>query len=190
LIRRSVVISGPPAVGKTSLARSLAASLGMRAVGGGEVLIEVARGMGYEVDRPEGWWDTAEGMEFLRRRALDPEIDRAVDRRLIAMIEEGGVVVTSYPIPWLTDSGIKVWLKGSLEVRATRMARRDNISVDEARRIIESRDRANHELYRSIYGIGFGENLGVFDLVVNTDPLDEVGVFRTVESYVKSWLST
>jgi cytidylate kinase len=188
LTRLSVVISGPPAVGKTSLARSLAASLGMRAVGGGEVLIEVARGMGYRVHRPEGWWDTPEGMMFLRRRAQDPEIDRAVDRRLIAMVREGGVVVTSYPIPWLTDAGIKVWLKGSLEVRARRMAKRDNIAVEEARRIIEARDRANAELYRSIYGIGFGVDLSVFDLVVNTDPLDEAGVFRTVESYVRGWL--
>jgi cytidylate kinase len=98
------------------------------------------------------------------------------------------VVVTSYPIPWLTDAGIKVWLKGSLEVRARRMAKRDNIVVEEARRIIEARDRANAELYRSIYGIGFGEDLRVFDLVVNTDPLDEAGVFRTVESYVRGWL--
>lgn len=49
------------------------------------------------------------------------------------------------------------------------MAKRDNISIASAHRIIRNRDGENKRIYKKIYGPQFGDNLLVFDVVLNTD---------------------
>jgi cytidylate kinase len=66
---------------------------------------------------------------------------------------------------------IKVWLRGSPENRAKRMANRDDISYAEARRIVNLRDDENRKIYYKLYGFHFGEGLTIFDYVLNTDRL-------------------
>jgi cytidylate kinase len=67
-------------------------------------------------------------------------------------------------------------LRGSPENRAKRMANRDNISFAEAKKIIALRDEENKKIYHKLYGFHFGEDLTVFDYVLNTDrlPLDSL----------------
>ena len=111
---RSIVISGPPAVGKTTVARGLAEVFGMGYLSGGDILKEMAREEGFD---PNGndWWDTAEGMAFLGRRERNPEFDRRLDENLTGLFMGGGVVITSYTLPWLVRGGVKIWLAGSHE---------------------------------------------------------------------------
>ncbi len=66
---------------------------------------------------------------------------------------------------------IKFWLRGSSENRAKRMASRDGISFTEAKRITKLRDEENKRIYYGLYGFRFGEDLTVFDYVLNTDTL-------------------
>jgi cytidylate kinase len=49
------------------------------------------------------------------------------------------------------------------------MAKRDKISITEALKIIKSRDAKNRRIYKKIYGPQFGENLLIFDAVLNTE---------------------
>jgi cytidylate kinase len=175
----SIIISGMPAVGKTTLAQALAQRFGLTLLSGGDVLKEMAEERGYRVTGLE-WWDTPEGMRFLNERQGNPEFDREVDRRLKLAVERGGVVVTSYPLPWLTDKGVKFWLKASQASRAARMARRDRIPLEEALRIVRVRDEENRALYQQLYGIRFGEDLSVFNYVIDTDPLSEAAVAEVV----------
>jgi cytidylate kinase len=49
------------------------------------------------------------------------------------------------------------------------MAKRDNISVVEALKVIRNRDDENKRIYKKIYGPQFGENLLVFDVMLNTE---------------------
>jgi cytidylate kinase len=69
------------------------------------------------------------------------------------------------------DSVIRFWLRGSQDNRAKRMANRDSISSSEAKRIIKLRDEENRKIYYKLYGFRFGEDLTVFDYVLNTDKL-------------------
>ncbi|MEM2883843.1 MAG: cytidylate kinase family protein, partial [Nitrososphaerales archaeon] len=176
-----------PAVGKTTVAEALAERFGLRVYGGGDALKELAAKRGYT---PKGrdWWDTAQGMRFLAERAANPEYDKEVDKMLIAELERGGVVVTSYSLPWITDLGVKIWLRGSLEKRAKRMVERDKISYEEALTIVKKRDEENRNLYLKIYGIKFGEDLSVFDLIVNTDILSRDAVVEIVATFVKQFV--
>lgn len=171
----SVVISGWPAVGKTTIAAKLAEEFGLVLYNGGDILKMLAAEKGYSTAR-EDWWDTAEAKKFMRERKSDPSFDKKVDKKLSELVKKGGAVITSYTLPWLVkeESVIKLWLRGSTENRARRMANRDSISFAEAKKIITLRDDENKKIYRRLYGFSFGEDLTVFDYMLNTDrlPLD------------------
>lgn len=187
---KSIVVSGPPAIGKTTLARTLASDLGMRHVSGGDVLKEMAKSLGYD---PSGndWWDTEEGMKFLRERERDHDFDRKLDERLLRMFEGGNVVVTSYTLPWLAgpnSSGIKVWLDGSHASSISRMQSRDSVSTQKAYRITRERYDRNRALYKRIYGFEFGSDMSVFDHIIQTDNLTAEQVVDAVKGAIsKVW---
>jgi CMP/dCMP kinase len=182
---KAIVISGMPAVGKTTVSRQVAKELKVPLVGGGDVLKEMAVEEGY-TPGGEDWWDRGEGMKFLQQRKRSSDFDKEVDSRLIQKTKKGDVVITSYPVPWLTKDGVKVWLSGSVKSRAARMARRDGLPVSKCREVLSIRDEENYKLYKKIYGIEFGRDLNPFDLVVETDAIDEEKVAQIVIQYVKS----
>jgi len=184
---KAIIISGPPAVGKTTVAKALAEELGLKMVGGGDLLKELAEREGI-VARGEDWWDRSDGMKFLDRRMAERRFDEEADRMLMKFAEEGDVVITSYTLPWLYKGGIKIWLHASKEERARRMARRDGISYEEALRIVEERDRRNSELYKRLYGIEFGPDPDAFDVIIRTDGIDEDKVVKISCAIVKSLL--
>lgn len=182
----SVIISGMPSVGKTTAAETVAKKFHLAHYAGGDMLKEMAIERGY---KPKGsdWWDTIEGMNFLSERSRNPDFDREVDRRLIAHLKKGGVVVTSYPIPWITKNCLKIWFQASQKTRAKRLAGRDAISVSKALSIVRSRDSKNRSLFAKIYQIKFGIDLTPFNYVIDTEKMTAAEVAdstcRLVEEY-------
>jgi CMP/dCMP kinase len=171
----SIVISGWPAVGKTTIACKLAEEFEIVMYNGGDILKMFAKeDKDYSVKRDD-WWDTTEAKKFMEERKSDPSFDKKVDKKLIEIVKKGGAVITSYTLPWLVLEEsviiIKFWLRGSPENRAKRMANRDGISFAEAKRITKLRDEENKRIYYRLYGFRFGEDLTVFDYVLNTDTL-------------------
>lgn len=173
------MISGSPASGKTVAAAAISRALGVRMLGGTDILKQMAVDKGY---RPGGeeWWDTSEGMRFLNERTANPEFDRETDRRMAEAIRKGDVVVTSYTAPWIIKEGFKVWISASRETRAERMANRDHIAVEAAAAVIAKRDEENRKLYMALYKIDFGRDTKPFDLVVETDDRDAEEVARII----------
>ncbi len=182
---KAIIISGMPAVGKTTVSRQVAEALKTPMVGGGDVLKEMAVEEGY-TPGGEDWWDKDEGMKFLAARKRSPGFDKEVDGRLLLKAKKGNVVITSYPVPWLTKDGLRIWLSGSVNSRARRMSKRDGLPFAECRKVLSVRDLENYRLYKKIYGIEFGKDLSPFDLVVETDAIDESKVAEIVISYVKN----
>ena len=172
-------------MGKTTLARSLARALGLRYVSGGDILKEMAAERGFS-SGGEDWWDTAEGMRFLSMRDADPSMDREVDRRLLELCGSGGVVVTSYTLPWLGAGATSIWLDGSHENSAKRMRARDDMSESEALSVTRDRYERNRTLYRSIYGFEFGRDPSVFDGIIATDGLDAEQVLQRALDLVRA----
>lgn len=180
----SIIISGMPAVGKTTLARAVWDEFNLQYYSGGDALKELAEEKGYKVG-DEDWWDTKEGLAFLAERKRNPKFDREVDAKLIRKLRQGGVVVTSYPLPWIFEDALKMWLKASAENRARRMSKRDNLPYEESLRVIKKRDKENAALYKRLYGIKFGEDLSVFDFVISTDRLPSEKVREIVLTIVR-----
>jgi CMP/dCMP kinase len=182
---KAIIISGMPAVGKTTVSKLVAAALGTPLVGGGDVLKEMAVEEGY-TPGGDDWWDRGEGMRFLKAREKSYGFDQEVDRRLKEKAKKGDVVITSYPLPWLTDDGVKVWLSGDVGKRAARMSQRDGLPLSECMSVLSVRDSENLRLYKKIYSIEFGKDLSPFDLVVDTDSIDEEKVAKVVIHYVRN----
>jgi CMP/dCMP kinase len=182
---KAIIISGMPAVGKTTVSKMVAKELGVSTVGGGDVLKEMAVEEGY-TPGGEDWWDKGEGMKFLNERKRSSDFDKEVDARLLQKAKKGDVVITSYPLPWISKDGLKVWLSGSVRSRAARMAKRDLIPVSKCLKVLSVRDVENYKLYKKIYGIEFGKDLKPFDLVVDTENIDESKVAQIILHYAKN----
>ena len=175
----AIVIAGSPASGKTVAAAAISKALGVRMLGGTDILKQMAIDRGY---RPGGeeWWDTEEGMRFIKERKTNPEFDKETDRRMAEAIRKGNIVVTSYTAPWIIKEGFKVWMSASRETRAKRMANRDHIEVKDAVAVIAKREEENRKLYMALYKIDFGHDTKPFDLVVETDDKDADEVARII----------
>ncbi|MCV0431209.1 cytidylate kinase family protein [Nitrosopumilus sp.] len=184
---KSIVISGPPAVGKTTVAKGLAEEFQLQYLSGGDVLKEMALEQGFD-SQGDDWWDTEEGMKFLNQREQNSEFDKKLDEKLIGLFDQGGMVITSYTLPWLIKDGIRIWLEGSHESSTKRMQSRDSMSPEEAYEITKKRFDRNKALYKKLYDFDFGEDKSVFDLIINTDNLTAQQVIDVTKETVRKLL--
>ncbi len=104
-------------------------------------------------------------------------MDRRIDDYLLKLAERGNIVLDSWTMPWLSRKGFKIWLEVSAEERAKRLAGRDGISNEEARRVIEQKDGGTREIYDRLYGFKLGEDYSPFDLVLDSERLSADEVF-------------
>jgi len=183
---KSIIISGPPAIGKTTIAKGLAKEFGLMHLSGGDILKELAEEEGFET-KGDDWWDTQEGIDFLSKRQENSEFDKKVDDKLKKLFSEGSVVITSYTLPWLVEGGVKIWLDGSKENSAQRMTTRDNLSKNDTLEIVQKRYNENKIIYKALYGFEFGEDLSVFDKIIETDNLNAEQVLELAKSTVREY---
>src|SRR5215475_3963364 len=96
----SFLISGWPAVGKTTMAIKLGTEFGLKTYSGGDILKMLAGERGYSVSGAD-WWDTSDAKDFMEERKSNPLFDKEVDQRLTEIIRKENVIITSYTLPWL-----------------------------------------------------------------------------------------
>ncbi|HIQ49691.1 MAG TPA: cytidylate kinase [Nanoarchaeota archaeon] len=180
----TIIISGLAGAGKSTLAKKLAEKLKLKYICGGDVLKEIAKEEGYSPT--ENWWETKEGMEFLKKRQKNFEYDKKLDEKLMKYASQGNCVITSWALPWIfKGNAIKIWLNASQEERARRIAKRDGISYEQALEIVKKRDEENIKLYKNLYGYELGKDLEVFDLIVETDEKTPEQVEKEVLEFLK-----
>ena len=188
--KMSIVISGWPAVGKTTIAENLAKDFNLKLWNGGDILKMMAYERGYSSSLNHDWWDTDEATKFMNERNDNPNFDREVDNRLIELVKEGNVVITSYTLPWISDATINFWLQGSVDNRSKRMSLRDKIDINTAKKIVQRRDVENKLIYQKLYQFEFGEKLDVFDFVMNTDILSLESLIIISKNIVENVISS
>ena len=184
---KSIVVSGPPAIGKTTVAKGLAKEFGLNYLSGGDILKELASEQGFS-SNGDDWWDTEDGMKFLNQRKENSEFDKKVDEKLIQLFEKGNVVITSYTLPWLIDTGIKLWLSGTVENSAKRMQNRDNMDASSALEVVNKRFNENKLIYKNLYNFEFGDDLSVFDKIIQTDGINAEQVLEIAKTTVRELL--
>jgi len=181
MVKESIVIciSGMAGSGKSTAAKRLAEKYKLRYYSGGDALKSIALGKGYK-PLIHGWWESREGKRFLEERSSDPKFDKAIDKKLVEAAQRGNVVLDSRTMPWLLKDGFKIWIDASSEKRAERIARRNGISVKDAARALKSKEEKTKAIYKKLYGFDLGQDFKPFNLVLNTDSLDEKEVFHVL----------
>jgi cytidylate kinase len=174
-----ICISGMTGSGKSTVAKRLAEKYGLGYFSGGNALKILAQEEGYNSD-VRGWWETAEGLNFLKQRMGDPAFDKKIDEKMLELAAEGNIVLDSWTMPWLLKEGFKVWLEASPQVRAKRVVTRDSISVEDALKALTEKDERTRQIYKSLYGFDLGHDLTPFNLVLATDELDADDIFYAV----------
>ncbi len=174
-----ICISGMAGTGKSTLTKKLAEKYNLKCYSGGDALKELAKAEGYDVSR-QGWWESLEGLNFLKERVNDPKFDKAVDAEMLKYAQQGNVILDSWTMPWLFKEGFKIWLMASIEKRAARVAERDKITVNEAFKVLEEKEARTKAIYKKLYGFVLGEDFAPFDLVLDTDNLNAEEVFEVL----------
>jgi cytidylate kinase len=174
-----ICISGMAGTGKSTLAKKLAQKYGLKYYSGGDALKALATEEGCNVSN-NGWWESPEGLAFLRQRENDWKFDKAVDDKLLEYAQQGHVLLDSWTMPWLLKAGFKIWLLASIEKRAERVAQRDKITVKDALRILKEKENRTKAIYQKLYGFTLGEDYAPFNLVLDTDNLNAEEVFQVL----------
>jgi len=107
--------------------------------------------------------------KFQELAATDPSIDRLVDERTMVEAERGDVVVDGQLAGWVLKeiSDLRVLLTAPLVVRLERIAARDHISLEEARRQTLHREGVQAERYRKHYGFSV-DDWSIYQLILDT----------------------
>jgi cytidylate kinase len=174
-----ICISGMAGTGKSTLAKKLAQKYGFDYYSGGDALKVLASEEGYNASQP-GWWESPQGLKFLKQREGDAKFDRAVDQKLLEYTEKGNVLLDSWTMPWLLKSGFKIWLLASMEKRAARVAQRDQITVEQALKVLKEKEDRTKGIFEKLYGFMLGEDFKPFNLVLDTESLNAEEVFQVL----------
>jgi len=152
-----ITVSGPHGTGKSTYAKALAEDLHLRYVSAGELFRDLARQQKLSLEA------------LSARAAQDPSIDRMLDERTKAEAEKGGVVIDAQLGAWIAGdlADVKVLLTAPNEVRFRRIADRDHVGVEGARRETEYRESIQHKRYKKYYTIDVND-LSIYELKIDT----------------------
>ena len=88
----------------------------------------------------------------------------------------------------LIDTGIKLWLSGTVENSAKRMQNRDNMDASSALEVVNKRFNENKLIYKNLYNFEFGDDLSVFDKIIQTDGINAEQVLEVAKTTVRELL--
>ncbi|MGA3296724.1 MAG: (d)CMP kinase [Candidatus Bathyarchaeia archaeon] len=152
-----ITISGPHGTGKSTYARALAKALGLRHVCAGELFRELAHEKTMTLEA------------FSKYAANNPEVDKLIDERTREEATTGDVVIDAQLGAWIlkNDADVKLLLVASDEIRFQRIAGRDHVSFETAKRETLAREQIQRDRYKKYYGIDVTDHT-IYDLKIDT----------------------
>jgi len=167
-----VTIGGSVGSGKSTLAKGIAERFNLKHISAGLVMRDMAKEKGMDL------------LEFSRLAEENPAIDKEIDDRQKEMAK-GNCVVEGRLSAHFIKPDISIWLKAPLDVRATRVGHRENISPKEAEKRITGREASEKKRYKEFYNIEL-DDMDKYDIILNNGKFDMDSTAKIVSSAIES----
>ena len=155
----TITISGLPGTGKTTVATLLEKHLGLRYIYSGEIFRKLAKKHKMSFDK------------FGKYCENHKEIDTKLDRYQLSILRKGNVIVEGRLSGWLAHknhiSAVKVLLKADINVRASRIVKREQGDITKRKKEILDREKSEATRYQKYYAIDVHDT-SIYDIVIDT----------------------
>jgi cytidylate kinase len=183
-----VLLCGLSGCGKSIHAEKVAEKYGLKCIHASGIFRQLKEKKSAEIKAEEaemnvGFWESEQGEELMQERLLSSDLDKAVDAKLLELIEQDNVVMDSWTMPWLSQKGIKIWLNVSDKERAKRLAGRDKMSEEKVMAEARQKEEQTKEIYKKLYGFDFGD-LSVFHKIIESDNKSIDKVFKEITDFI------
>lgn len=168
-----ITISGAPGTGTSTLARSLAAELGLRWINSGDLFRKIASEKNISVK------------DMNRLAEKGPEIDYLIDDAQKTLAKEGSGIFEGRLSGHLLSADLKVLLKTDLRTRAERISKRESKLLEDAMQETRIREESEARRYKMYYNIDIND-FSDYDLVVDTGRFNEAGTLAVVLAAVRA----
>jgi cytidylate kinase len=168
-----ITISGQIGAGKSTLAREIAKRFNLKHISAGEIMRKMAEK--HEMSL----------MEFSKFAELNSWIDRVIDEKQKKLAEKGNCVVEGRISAHFLKPELRIFLIAPLEIRARRIAERDNISggIRKAIELIQKREESERKRYKKIYHIDF-DSFENYDVILNTGVFNQNQLIDIVSAII------
>jgi len=172
-----ITVAGLHGSGRSTQAKRLAESLGLRYVSSGIVFREWAKERGLSLE------------ELNLLAGKDPELDNYLDARTKEESRRGGVVIDANLSAWMAvKPDIRIYLTAPSGVRMRRIAEREGRPLGEVERETRARKESERERYMRYYGVDVSD-LGAYDVVLNTALFDIESTANILKKIVDEYCS-
>lgn len=150
----TITVSGSSGSGKTTVSKTVAKKFDLIHINVGDLFRKIAKQRNLELSELSG--------------KREREIDYKADKETLRLAKKGNVVINGRLTGWVAgdNADVKIYIKCDLDVKAKRVAKRENKSFEQAKRDLKKRDENDTRVYKEIYNIDV-EDLSIYDLVID-----------------------
>lgn len=172
-----IAIAGMPGCGSSTTARLLAKKLGLRLFIAGDYVKSFAEGK--ETERAVKVWGTKEGSS----KDFHVRVDDISRQKAL----EGNIIVEGkLAIRMLRDiADYKIWLNAPKEVREQRYKKRDDIPIEEAKQLLEKKEKSEKTEWKRMYGFDVYKQDKEADLIIDTRTMTPEAIVNTIITALK-----
>lgn len=174
-----ITVSGLHGTGKSTYAKAISEEFNLRHVSAGALFRQIAAERGLSIE------------ELSRTAERDKEIDRLIDDRTRGEASRRDVILDGLLAGWMARdyADLKIYLKCPDDVRMHRIAERDEITYEKARKTTTFREDTEKKRFKRLYDIEM-DDLSIYDLIINTGLMSLKSNIEVIKKFVQEYISS
>ncbi|MBL7141870.1 cytidylate kinase family protein [Patescibacteria group bacterium] len=173
----TITVSGFAASGKDTIAKEIARYFKLEFINAGDILRKFARKRKISLGKAS--------------KTLPAKVDHFIDEQMLKTAMKGGYVIAGRLAGWVAGdfSDCKIFIDCRKSVRIKRLSQRNNLTLSQAREMIERRDDGDQKRYQQLYGINLRQKK-IYDLMVdnNKEGISEIKkkAIQMIKNFLKN----
>jgi cytidylate kinase len=170
-----IAVSGLHGSGRSTHAKRLAETFNLRYLSSGMIFRQIAREQNLSLEK----------LSILAEQ--NPEFDKLIDERTKEESMKGSLVVDATLAGWMMENpDLKIYLTAPLEARIRRIAKREGISLKEAKSETIVREESERQRFMILYGVDIND-LSIHDVILNTELFTPDSTARILKKIVNEY---